>query len=194
MTVFGTEAPDLTDSTDLTIRPSNAEQIGYVAPAATAPAGGGDSLLDELLGLANDEVTNIVSFPVQSRPGGFIVEFDAVIAEHEIKRYRKASLGTKKRRDPEDADMSVGNAMVLIEKNTGIYKTVDGKRKQVLDSEGEPFLLGSTEFLAAFGKNSPAHVAVRKFLGDAETNAIGQAVLKEAGWGEDLEPLDPTEA
>ena len=193
MTLYGTEAPDLTDSTDLTIRPANAEQIGYDAPAATAPAGGGDSLLDDLLGLASDVVTNVVQFPVKFRPG-YIVEFDAVIAEHEIKRYRKASMGNKKRRDPEDADMSVGNAMVLSEKNTAIYKTVDGRRVKVLDTDGEPLLLRSTEFLSAFGKNAPSHVAVRKFLGDAETNALGQAVLKEAGWGEDLEPLDPTEA
>ena len=192
MTVFGTEAPDLTDGTDLTIRPANAEQIGYDAPAATAPAGGGDSLLDDLLGLANDAVSNVVTFPVTYRPGGWILEFDAVIAEHEIKRYRKASMGNKKR--PEDADMSVGNAMALSEKNTAIYKTVDGRRVKVLDTEGDPLLLRSTEFLSAFGKNAPSHVAVRKFLGDAETNALGQAVLKEAGWGEDLEPLDPTEA
>jgi hypothetical protein len=193
MTVFGTEAPDLTDGGDLTIRPANAEQLGY-APAATSPAGGGDSLLDELLGLARTEVSNIQSYPVNFRPGGWVLEFDAVIAEHEIKRYRKASLGTKKRRDPEDADMSVGNAMVLIEKNTAIYKVIDGKRKKVLDSDDNPLLLNSDEFLNAFGKGANAHVAVRKFLGDAETNALGQAVLKEAGWGEDLEPLDPTEA
>ena len=190
---FGTEVPDVTDG-DLTIRPANADQLGY-APAATSPAGGkGDSLLDELLGLANDEVTNVVSFPVAFRPGGWVLEFDAVIAEHEIKRYRKASLGTKKRRDPEDADMSVGNAMVLIEKNTGIFKTIDGVKTKVTDGEGDPLLLGSDEVLTAFGKGANAHVAVRKFLGDAETNALGQAVLKAAGWGEDLEPLDPTDA
>lgn len=188
---FGVEAPDVTDG-DLTIRPANADELGYTTPPARVVTG--DSLLDELLGLAKDEVSNIVTFPVAFRPGGWILEFDAVIAEHEIKRYRKASLGEKKRRNPEDADMSVGNAMVLVEKNTGIYKTVDGKRVKVLDTDNEPLLLGSNEFLSAFGKGANAHVAVRKFLGDAETNALGQAVLKEAGWGEDLEPLDPTEA
>lgn len=190
MTTFGT--PDVTDG-DLTIRPANAEQIGY-APKAAGPAVPGDSLLDQLLGMAEDTVSNIESFPVTYRPGGWILEFNAVIEEHEIKRYRKASLGQKKRRDPEDADMSVGNAMVLIEKNTAIYKTIDGKRKQVLDPDGDPLLLGHEKFLNAFGKGANAHIAVRKFLGDAETNALGQAVLKAAGWGEDLEPLDPTEA
>ena len=192
MTVFGTEAPDLTDGSDLTIRPANAAELGYAAPVAAAPAGGGDSLLDELLGLANDEVTNIVRFPVTHRKGGWILEFNAIIEEHEIKRYRKASLGKKKH--AEDADMSVGNAMVLIEKNTGIYKLVDERPKKVLDAEGEALLLNSDAFLSTFGKGANAHVAVRKFLGDAETNAIGGAVLKSAGWGEDLEPLDPTDA
>jgi hypothetical protein len=191
MTTYGTPAPDLTDDSDLTIRPLNGDEIGY-APAAVSPAEGGDSLLDELLGLAKQTVSNLQKFPVTSRPGGWVLEFDAVVAEHEIKRYRKASMGAKKK--PEDADMSVGNAMVLIEKNTGIFKRINGELKQINTADGSPLLMNSDEFLNAFGKGANAHVAVRKFLGDAETNALGQAVLKAAGWGEDLEPLDPTEA
>jgi hypothetical protein len=193
MDLYGTEAPDLTDG-DTTIRPANAEELGY-APVATAPARGAhaanESLFDELLGLAEEEVTNIQRFPVKYRKGGWVLEFDCIISEADIKRYRKGALNGRKKL--EDADRSVGSAMILIEKNTGIYKQDDGDLKQV-EVDGEPVLLGSTEFLSAFGKGSNAHVAIRKFLGDAETNTIGDAVLKAAGWSEDLEPLDPTEA
>jgi len=190
MTTYGTEAPDLTDG-DLTIAPSNAEEIGYDTPAP-ADVQTGDSLLDDLLGLAKTEISNPVFFPVTSRKGGFVLGFDAVIGEPAMKRYRKAAQGAKKR--VEDAEMTVGNAMAMIETNTGIYKVVDGVRKQIFGTDGEPLLLNSDQFLNTYGPRQNAHVAVRKFLGDAETNTIGGAVLKAAGWGEDLEPLDPTEA
>jgi hypothetical protein len=190
---FGTETPDLNEDASLTIRPANAASLGYSAPAETG-AFATDSALDQLLGLANTELSNVVAFPVTSRPGDFILEFDAIVSEPDIKRYRAASLGGKKRRNAEDADMSVGNAMVMVEKCVGIYQVVGGKRKKIADRDGDDLLLSSEAFLSSFGKGANAHVAVRKFLGDAETNTIGAAVLKAAGWGEDLEPLDPTEA
>ena len=192
MTLYGTEAPDYSDG-DLTIRPANAAEIGYVTPAPVdaAPSEGGDSLFDELLGLAQEVVSNPVSFPVTHRPGGWVLDFNAVINERQIKRYRSSSLGKKKR--AEDADLVIGNALPLIDTNTGIYKLVDGVKKQVLDGDGDPLLLNSTEFVKAFGGGT-VHAAIAKFLGDAETINIGGAVLKAAGWGEDLEPLDPTDA
>lgn len=190
-TSYGIEVPDETDG-DLTIAPANAADLGYDVPAERAAVKSGDSLLDDLLGLADEEISNVVHFPVTSRKGGFVLGFDAVIGEPAIKRYRKAAQGGKKK--VEDSDMTVGNAMAMIETNTGIYKTVDGERKQIFGTDGDPLLLGSDEFLRTFGPRQNAHAAVRKFLGDAETNTIGGAVLKAAGWGEDLEPLDPTDA
>jgi hypothetical protein len=188
---FGTETPDINDDASLTIMPANAASLGmHVAAPATIETG--DSALDQLLGLAKVDLSNVVSFPVKSRPGGYVLEFDAIVSEPDIKRYRAASIGKRKKAD--DADMSIGNAMVMVEKNTGIYTQVDGKLKKIVDREGDDLLLGSDMFLATFGKGANAHVAIRKFLGDAETNTIGAAVLKAAGWGEDLEPLDPTEA
>lgn len=192
------EAPDVTDG-DLTIRPANADEIGY-EPIVQATPGtrrhasteAGVSLLDEFLDLANDEVTNIQQFPVKFRKGGWVLEFNCIISENDIKRYRKASLNGRKKL--EDADRSVGSAMILIEKNTGIYKKIDGELKQIVAKDGDPLLLSHSEFLNAFGPKAQAHVAVRKFLDDAETNTLGDAVLREAGWSEDLEPLDPTEA
>lgn len=191
MTTYGFEAPDLTDG-DTEIRPANADELGWDTAPAVTTAKTGNSLLDDLLGLADEEITNVVYFPVTSRKGGFILGFDAVIGEPAIKRYRKAAQGAKKR--VEDADTTVGNAMAMIETNTGIYKTVDGARTQIMGTDGAPLLLNSDEFLNTFGRGQNAHAAVRKFLGDAETNTIGGAVLKAAGWGEDLEPLDPTDA
>lgn len=188
---FGTETPDINDDQSLTIRPANAEALGMHVAEPTA-AHSGDSALDQLLGLAQTELSNVVAFPVTSRPGGFVLEFDAIVSEPDIKRYRKGAQGTKKK--AEDADMSIGNAMVMTEKCIGIYQVIDGKRKKIEDRDGDDLLLSSESFLASFGKGQNAHVAVRKFLGDAETNTIGAAVLKAAGWGEDLEPLDPTEA
>jgi hypothetical protein len=189
---FGTETPDYNGTDSLDIVPANAAELGFEPAGAVGTTS--NSLLDGLLGLAKTEISNPVSFPVKFRPGGFVLEFDAVIGEPAMKRFRKASLGEKKNRKPEDADMSVGNAMALLETNTGIYQVVDGARQQIVDTDGDPLLLNSDQFLSAFGPRQLAHVAVRKFLGDADTNTIGGAVLKAAGWGEDLEPLDPTDA
>ncbi|WNN95969.1 tail assembly chaperone [Arthrobacter phage Hirko] len=190
MTTYGIEAPDQTDG-DLTIAPLNAAEIGYDVPAP-ADTKTGDSLLDELLGLSEEEISNVVFFPVNSRKGGFVLGFDAVIGEPAMKRYRKAAQGGRKR--VEDSETTIGNAMAMIETNIGIYKVVDGVRKQIMDADGDPLLLNSEAFLKTYGPRQNAHAAVRKFLGDAETNTIGGAVLKAAGWGEDLEPLDPTDA
>ena len=194
MTIFGSETPDLDGSSDdLTIRPANAEALGYAPKHVDTVATTGDSALDQLLGLAKTEISNVVRFPVTSRPGGWVLEFDAIVTEPDIKRYRSASLKGKKR--PEDADMSIGNGMVMIEKNTAIYQRDDeGALKKITTPDGHDLKLRSEEFLSAFGRGANAHVAVRKFLGDAETNTVGAAVLKAAGWGEDLEPLDPTDA
>lgn len=193
MTLYGTETPDISGTeNDLTITPSNADALGIAAPAKHVVEPTGDSALDQLLGLAKVELSNVVKFPVSSRPGGFVLEFDAIVSEADIKRYRNASKGKKK--NVEDADMSVGNGMVIHEKNTAIYQEVDGKLRKITTPDGEDLIINSTEFVSAFGRGANAHVAVRKFLGDAETNTIGAAVLKAAGWGEDLEPLDPTEA
>ena len=193
MTLYGTEVPDISGTeNDLTIRPANAASLGMHVAEPVKVAKTGDSALDQLLGLAGEAISNVVKFPVKSRPGGFVLEFDAVITEPDIKRYRNASKGKKK--NVEDADMSVGNAMAIFEKNTAIYQEIDGQLKKIVDADGDDLIVNSTTFVNAFGKGSVSHVAVRKFLGDAETNTIGAAVLKAAGWGEDLEPLDPTDA
>lgn len=192
---FGTEIPDISGTeNDLVIKPNNAEALGLARHAESAVEATGNSALDQLLGLADAELSNIVKFPVTNRPGGFVLEFDAVISEPDIKRYRKASLGGRKQKNADDADMSVGNAMAIFEKNIGIYQEIDGKLVKIADTDGEDLIVNSTTFVKAFGKGATAHVAVRKFLGDADTNTIGGAVLKAAGWGEDLEPLDPTDA
>lgn len=194
MTVYGyEEAPDVTDG-DLTIRPANADEVAdvYTAPPARTPRQTGESLFDQLLGLADEVVTNVKRFPVTSRKGGWVLEFDCIVSEADGKRYHKAALRGRKK--PEDADRSIGSAMVLFEKNTGIYKDVNGTLKQVETPGGEPLVFDHPQFINTFGPGAQAHVAVRKFLGDAETNVLGDAVLRAAGWSEDLEPLDPTEA
>jgi hypothetical protein len=192
MTTYGTADTDYADGDDsLDIIPANADELGIDAAPAAAFGTTGDSLLDGLLGLAKTKIENIVYFPAKFRPG-YVLGFNAIIGEPAMKRYRKGAQGAKKK--AEDADMSVGNAMALLDTNVGIYLVVDGERQQIVGTDGTPLLLNSDEFQTTFGPRQLAHVAVRKFLGDADTNTIGGAVLKAAGWGEDLEPLDPTDA
>ena len=162
---------------------------------------GGDSanvaadhnLLDEFMQSAAEEITNIVTLPVTSRPGDWALEFDAVITDSELKRWRKNSVKSKGRRGSDgEANVVVTYAQLLAEKNLGVYKGLGKDRKQVFDTDGSPLLLRSEEFLKVMQQSS-VRDAVRDFLTDAGTLSMGAAVLNAAGWTEDLTPLDPTE-
>jgi hypothetical protein len=82
----------------------------------------------------------------------------------------------------------------LVMANTNVAIRKDGRR--LVDEEGEPLNFRSAEFLEIQGVSSAAD-AVRKFYGrDGDLDAASRALLRAAGWGEELETVedeaDPT--
>lgn len=197
MTMFGAEEIDLKDDNDLTIRPNNAAELGFAVPENPAPlvdADLEDSLFAELANEAAAEIDHDVFFPVDSRPG-WVLGFSATINQKELTRYRKAATNNG-RKKAEDADLVIGNAMPLIEKNIGIYKIdAEGRRVQVIDPKTDrPLKIGSPTFVAMQGKGLNEVGALTRFMGgESKVSALGAALLKASGWGEDYAPLDPTE-
>lgn len=148
------------------------------------------SPFDELLAESKKEIAKVVTFSVDARPG-WLVRFDAVIDDDDLKRYRKHAQGKKKR--PEDADLLVGNSVMLAEKSVAILKeTADGRQVIVTDPEEGDMRLNSRSFIKAFSDDGTVISAHRKFLGDAGIHKIGGALLREAGYEDDLQPVDPT--
>lgn len=163
----------------------------------TAPAAvdtGDLSLFDELKQEAAAEFRNLTLLPSRRRPG-WVLEFDAQLTAPQVRRFNAAAKG--KRKDGE-SDARISNAMVLIETNTRILKDTDGEGtlREVLAPSGGPLVLTSIEFLEMMGQDmrKPDTIAaVNEFLSDAGCVTMGAAVLKAAGWSEDLTPLDPTD-
>jgi len=154
-----------------------------------------DDLLGEFLDSASKEIDNIVFFPVTNRPGDWSLEFTAVVSESEIKRYDKGGRNGKSRNAKGGDQFSNAKmcATLIAEKCIGIYKGIGPDKKQVIDGEGDPLLLNSDEFLSSMGHPNDVLLAIRKFLSDAGTATMGGAILREAGWSEDLTPLDPSD-
>lgn len=156
-----------------------------------------DDLLGEFLSAASEDIDNIVSYPVTSRKGDWSLEFNAIVSEKEIKQYQKTANGGNRasRRGAKSGEFSNAQmcASLLADKNTGVYRGTGTDRKQVMDDEGGALKLNSVEFISAMGHPNDVLAAIREFLGDAGTATMGGAVLREAGWSEDLTPLDPTD-
>lgn len=151
-------------------------------------------LLGEFLEAAKDETTKTVRFPVPGRPGDWVLEIDVVITESELKRFNdNALIGKARPGKPRKISQANMFAQMIAEKNVGIYKGNGKDLDQVMDSDDEPLVLVSDQFLQTVGEPNDVRAAVRKFLGDAGVGAMGAAILLEAGWSEDLTPLDPTE-
>ncbi|MGV2855431.1 hypothetical protein ACNPON_17775 [Glutamicibacter sp. AGC13] len=172
-----------------------AEEVAYQDQEETFDHS--DDLLGKFLDAASEVTDNIVSYPVTNRPGDWSLEFNALVTEAEVKAYDKFARGNRSARragakggEFSNAKMS---ARLLAEKNTAIYKGTGKDRKQVFDQDGEPLLLNSDELLEATGHPDDVQASIRAFLGDAGTSTMGGAVLREAGWAEDLTPLDPTD-
>ncbi|WNO25838.1 tail assembly chaperone [Arthrobacter phage Altadena] len=160
--------------------------------AGPSPAEGpGLSLLDELEAELAAETENVVRFPVSMREG-WVLEFNAVIGSPQIKRYNDTAKGKGK---AENADARISNGMALIEANTGIFKERDGELVKLTDPEGRDLKLNSTRWLQMMKEPIPGADTIRalcRFLGDAGVITMGSALLRAAGWAEDLTPLDPT--
>lgn len=153
-------------------------------PVVTAPR---VSLLDELAAEAKKEIGRKVRYDISNRPG-WSAEFETNIESDDFNRFRKAAQGKKKR--PEDADPSIFSGMPLVEYNTGIYK----HGELVEQENGEPLLFRSKEFVELFDGAYTQVDAVVKFVGSGHVIAMGNALYAEAGYGDEVVPVDPTDA
>lgn len=136
---------------------------------------------------AENEIARFVTYENTERPG-FFMRFNAVIGGEELKRYQRAAMGRKKR--PEDADMIRGNVTMFAEKNVAILHGND----VLTDADGDDLTFTSEAFVELFAdKTGTVESALKKFLGDAQIVKLGTALVREAGYDDDLQPVDPTD-
>lgn len=153
---------------------------------ATAPAPA-SSLLATLAAEAKKEIGRKVRYEFSNRPG-WSAEFETNIDPEDFQRYRRAAQGKKKR--PEDMDPTLLGGMALVEYNTAIFF----KGEQVELEDGSPLLLRSKEFSAMFPDAYSQVDALVKFAGGGHVIAMGNALYSEAGYGDEVAPVDPTDA
>lgn len=169
--------------------PIDDDETTEAAPARRILASDGSTEktpFDYLKEEAAKEIERFVTYENTERPGWFM-KFNAVIDGEEIKRYQKAAQGRKKR--PEDADMIRGNVVMLAEKNTALMRGT----ATLTDSDGDDLTFTSEDFVDLFADESGTiESALKKFLGDAQIMKLGGAVLREGGYEDDLQPVDPT--
>jgi hypothetical protein len=123
-----------------------------------------------------------VKLPVPGRPK-YAVSFNTDISEPELDKWRKLS---KNKKSEGGVDGIRLGCLVLANKCTGIYR----EGRQMLDSDGDPLRFAHQEFLDLVGTPSAAE-AVKKFYKlDASITSTGDGVLRAAGWGDQLDPLD----
>lgn len=159
-----------------------------VGPAAVAAYNSGASLLDALAAEAKKEIGRKVRYDIANRPG-WSAEFETNIDPDDFNRYRRAAQGKKKR--TEDMDPTLLAGMPLVEYNTGIFHR--GVLVELKD--GDPLLFRSQEFLSMFGDGVFTQVdALVKFAGGGHVIAMGNALYAEAGYGDEVAPMDPTDA
>ncbi len=151
--------------------------------AKEAPVERRQSPLDRLKADARKTVERFVKYEVAGRDG-YALEFSTMVESDDVKRYQKNAQG--RRKNVNDSDPIIAAAQPLIERNTGIF--LDGAA--IEGSDGERLLLGDEEWREIL-EATDAIDAVKKFLGDGQTLSMGGSLYKEAGYGEDLSPVDP---
>jgi hypothetical protein len=152
---------------------------------AVAPA---TSLFDDLKAEAQKELDTDVTFAVRGREG-YTITFDSQISSKEIVRWSKNAQGKKKR--AEDADRRLVAGACIVEKNTGIYKNGE----PVVDEEGDILTFRSWPFIDLFAGDNAAPTSIDsviKFMGEGQMFSLNDALLAEAGYGDDIAPVDPT--
>lgn len=161
--------------------------------AVTLDAG---DLLAELEAEARRGLDQVVMIAVPSRPG-WALAASTFITQAELKNWQARSRrgGSKKNNKPEDVDAVKNAALMLLEKNEGIYRQQpSGELAQVLDGEGDALTLTSDEFLALFPDHRrDAVAALRAFAGDGAVVSMGATLVERAGWSEQADVIeDPT--
>lgn len=160
------------------------------------PAETGASLWDELEAEAGKDLNKYVTYENVLRPGWYM-RFLAVIDGHELKRYERHTLGTGKKRNVDNADVIKGNSVMLADKCVAILKGGVTDEFIVIDpDDNEDMKFTSSGFVRAFADKQERTVqsAIQKFIGDAQIVKIAGSLLAEAGYDEDAQPVDPTNA
>ncbi|WP_020393379.1 hypothetical protein [Kribbella catacumbae] len=123
-----------------------------------------------------------VKLPVPGRDL-YAVTFSTDISEPELEKWRKLS---KNKKHEGGVDGIRLGCLVLANKCVGIYR--DGRLLQ--DSDGDPLRFAHQEFLELVGTPSAAEAVKTFYKLDASITSTGDAVLRAAGWGDQLDPLD----
>lgn len=111
------------------------------------------------------------------------VAFRTNIDEPELEGWRKRC---KSKQHTDGIDGIKLGKLLLANTCVGIYR--DGK--QLLDSEGDPLKFAHQEFLSLLGTPSAAEAVKGFYQLDSSISSVSQAVMRAAGWGDELDPLD----
>lgn len=126
--------------------------------------------------------------PHRFRPG-WAVRYSTVVDSDDVKRWRKAS--TLRKGSPKEeldearfACIGLGNLCLAIIRNG----------EELIDpATGEPLKFGSRPIRELYGAETVAECVRKFYSNDPYLGATFEAVLREAGVGEEVEALDPTQ-
>lgn len=140
-----------------------------------------DTLLAELRADLAKETVPTVTLPIPGRPG-WEAEYRVDVRGAQLDGWRKRAqaAGKRGRLDP-----AIFAGILLAELNVGLHR--QGK-PIVLD--GEPATFRSEAYLELLEVNGARPAVLKTYALEGQTDAAARAVLKAAGWGDDVEELD----
>jgi len=153
--------------------------------AARPTASGEPTVLDRLRKELSKKVERPeVQIEVPERPG-VTVRVTPNITQHQMRAWRRQSgEGTKNGFDPTKFACTV-----LGHTCTGIF--IDGE--EATNEDGAPLTFASPEILDMTGTTRPIPDCVQAFFGiDPHVESAALAVMDAAGYGDDVEAVDPT--
>jgi hypothetical protein len=164
---------------------------GYVPPADEEPVAldleqieaEPTSDLDQLRADLPTLNTSDEKIPVPGRDL-YAISFRTDIDDKELESYRKRS---KSKAHADGVDGIRLGKLLIANTCTGIYRA----DRQMLDSEGDPLKFAHREFLDLVGATTASDAVKAFYVRDSSINSVGQAILRAAGWGDELDPLDP---
>ena len=124
--------------------------------------------------------------PVETRPG-YSLRFDTDIPWEAFEKWRKAA---KDRKATNGIDVARLSALVIANKCTGIL--FNGN--VLHDDAGDPLTFGSDEIRAMYDTPRAAEAVKKLIARDSRMQAISDAVITAAGWGDEVSEVDPTQA
>lgn len=142
---------------------------------------------------------NLKTYQVDGYDFDIKLRFNAYISADEFKSFQRQASGAKNRKarragsDGSDIDQFKLFAAILQEKSEAIILNDD----EVRDADGDPLTLRSDEFIQ-FVKDSDigqdvntTAEAIEAFLTAGEMIKLGESIATEAGFGGEVEPVNP---